>query len=120
MGKDTKIQNLISGLQYSLLITSLLAFSTLYKKYKKLSTHMVRLTRPSPLVLSSQSFLPQAPKFLNQIPLLFIIKICFTIKVNTICGAGRDTRNLCRKFGSQGLALKILSPRVAYPRPQGT
>ena len=43
---------------------------------------------------------------------LFIIKICFTIKVNTICGAGRDTRNLCHEFISQGPALSILSLRA--------
>ena len=46
------------------------------------------------------------PKFTTQMPQLFIIKICFTIKVNSICGAGGDTRN-------QGL-------RVASPKSQGT
>ena len=40
-------------------------------------------------------------KFLTQLPQLFIIKIYFTIKVNSICGAGRDTWNLCHKLNSQ-------------------
>ena len=44
---------------------------------------------------------------------LFIIKICFTIKINSVCGVGRDTRNLCHKFNSQGSALRILGLRVA-------
>ena len=43
----------------------------------------------------------------------------FTIKVNSICGAGRNTRNLCPKFSSQGLALKTLSLRVAISKSQG-
>ena len=59
------------------------------------------------------------PKFSTQMPQLFIIKICFTIKVNSICGAGRDTRNLCHKFNSQGPTLRILDLRVANPKSQG-
>ena len=58
------------------------------------------------------------PKFSIQMLQLFIIKICFTIKVNSICGAGRDTRNLCHKFNVQGPALKILDLRVTNPKPQ--
>ena len=53
-------------------------------------------------------------------PQLFIIKICFAIKVNSICGAGRDTWNLRHKFHSQGSALRILGLRVAismFQRP---
>ena len=49
----------------------------------------------------------------------FIIKICFTFKVNTICGAGRDTRSLCQKFNSQDPTLRILGLRVASPKFQG-
>ena len=61
-----------------------------------------------------------ASKFLTQMPQLFIIKICFAIKVNSICGAGRDTWNLRHKFHSQGSALRILGLRVAismFQRP---
>ena len=52
----------------------------------------------------------RAPKFSNQMPWLFIIKIC---------GAGRETRNLCHKFNSQGPALRILGLRVASLKSQG-
>ena len=52
-------------------------------------------------------------------PQLFIIKICFTIKVNSICGAGQDTRNMCHKFNSQGPALRILDLRVVNSKYQG-
>ena len=51
-------------------------------------------------------------------PKLFIIKICFTIKINSICGVGRDTWNLCPKFNSQGPALRILGLRVAISNSQ--
>ena len=61
----------------------------------------------------------RAPKFSTQMPQLFIIKIYFRIKVNSICGAGWDTRNLCYKFSSQGLALRILCLRVTSPKSQG-
>ena len=64
-------------------------------------------------------FGPSTSKFSTQMPKLFIIKICFTIKVNSVCGAGRDSRNLCHKFSSQGPALKILGLRVASPKFQG-
>ena len=60
------------------------------------------------------------PKFSTRMPYLFIIKICVTIKVNSICGAGRDTRNLCHKFSSQGPALRILDLRVANSKSQGS
>ena len=59
------------------------------------------------------------PKFSTQMHQLFIIKICFTIKVNSICGAGRDTRNLCHKSNSQGPALRIMGLSVASPKSQG-
>ena len=52
-------------------------------------------------------------------PQLFIIKICFAIKVNSICGAGRDTWNLRHKFDSEGPALRILGLRVAISKSQG-
>ena len=45
-------------------------------------------------------------------------KLCFIIKVSTICGAGRDTRNLCHKCNSQGPALRILCFRVTCPKFQ--
>ena len=61
----------------------------------------------------------RASKFLTKMPLLFVIKICFTIKVNSVCGAGRDTKNLCHKFNSQGPALRILGVKVAIPKFQG-
>ena len=61
----------------------------------------------------------RAPKFLTHIPWLFVIKTCFTIKVNSIIGAGRDTWNLCHKFNSQDLAFRILGLRVAISKPQG-
>ena len=60
-----------------------------------------------------------ASNFLTEMSQLFIIKICFTIKVNSICGAGRDTWNLCRKFNSQGPTLRILGLRVAISKSQG-
>ena len=60
----------------------------------------------------------RAPKFWTQMPSLFIIKICFTNKVNSICSAGWDTRNLCHKFNFQGSALRILGLRVASPKFQ--
>ena len=49
---------------------------------------------------------------------MFIINICFTIKVDSIYGAGPDTRNPCHKFNSQGPALRILDLRVSIPKPQ--
>ena len=58
------------------------------------------------------------PKFSTQKPKLFIIKICFTIKVNSICDASQDTRNLCHKFNSQGLALRIQGLSVASLKSQ--
>ena len=60
-----------------------------------------------------------ASNFLTEMSQLFIIKICFTIKVNSICGAGRDTWNLRHKFNSQGPALRILGLRVAISKSQG-
>ena len=59
----------------------------------------------------------RAPEILTQMP--YLIKICFTIKVNSICGAGRDTWNLLHKFNSQGPALRILGLSVAYSKFQG-
>ena len=61
----------------------------------------------------------RAPKFSTQMPQLFIIKICYTIKVNSVCGASRDTRGLCHKFNSQGPSFRILGVRVASPNFQG-
>ena len=58
----------------------------------------------------------RASKFLTQMPQPII---CFTIKVNSICGAGRDTWNLRHKFNSQGPALRILGLRVAISKAQG-
>ena len=40
-------------------------------------------------------------------------------KVNSVCGAGRDTCNLRHRFKSQGLALSILGLRIAIPKSQG-
>ena len=53
-------------------------------------------------------------------PSFLLSKLCLTIKVSTICGAGRDTRNLCHKFSSQDLALRILGFRVICPKFQET
>ena len=52
-------------------------------------------------------------------PKLFIIKICFTIEINSICGVGQDSWNLRHKFNSQGPALRILGLRVAISNSQG-
>ena len=49
----------------------------------------------------------------------FIITICFTIKINSICGAGQDNRNLRHKFNSQCHALRMLGLRVAISNSQG-
>ena len=61
----------------------------------------------------------RAPTILTKMPQLFVIKICFTIKVNLVCGVSRDTMNLRQKFNSHGPALKILGLRVAIPKSQG-
>ena len=52
-------------------------------------------------------------------PSSFFIEICFTIKVNSICGTGQDTWNLHHKFNSQGSALRILGLRVTISKSQG-
>ena len=65
-------------------------------------------------------FIYLRPKFSIRMPYLFIIKICFIIKVNSICGAGRDTKNLCHKSNSQSPALRILDLRVANLKSQGS
>ena len=59
-------------------------------------------------------------QFSTQMPQLFIIKICFTIKLNSTCRAGRDTTNLCRKLNSQGPALRILGLSITSPKSQGS
>ena len=56
------------------------------------------------------------PYFSTQMPQLFVIKICFTFKINTIYGTGQDTRNLCNKFNYQGSAIRILYLTVASPK----
>ena len=61
----------------------------------------------------------RAPKFSTQMPKIFIIKISFTIKVNSVCGAGRDIRDLCHKFNPQIPALRILGITVTTPKSQG-
>ena len=63
-------------------------------------------------LLEPLSFRLRCPGFL-------LSKLCFIIKISTICGAGQDTRNLCHKFNSQDLALRILSFRVTCPKSQG-
>ena len=57
----------------------------------------------------------RAPEFWTQMPQLFIIKICCTVKVNSIFSAAWDTRNLCQKFSSQGPALRILGLGLQVP-----
>ena len=52
-------------------------------------------------------------------PQLFIIKICLTIKANSICCTGQDTWNLRHKFNSESLALRILGLRVAISKFRG-
>ena len=59
----------------------------------------------------------RASNFLTQMPQLFIIKICFKLKL--IQSVVRDTWNLCRKFNSQGPTLRILGLRVAISKSQG-
>ena len=60
-----------------------------------------------------------ASNFLTEMSQLFIIKICFTIKVNSICGTGRDTWNLRHNVNAQGPVLRILGLRVAISKSQG-
>ena len=53
-------------------------------------------------------------------PQLFIIKICFTIKVNSVCGAGRDTRILRLRVTSpksKGPSSRFLGPGVLLHSP---
>ena len=59
----------------------------------------------------------RAPKSLTLMPQLFIIKICFTIKVNSICRAGY--LESASQVKSQGPAVRILCCRVAIPKSQG-
>ena len=59
----------------------------------------------------------RAPKSLTLMPQLFIIKICFTIKVNSICRAGY--LESASQVKSQGPAIRILCCRVAIPKSQG-
>ena len=48
----------------------------------------------------------EPPNFRLRCPSFLLSNLCFIIKVTTICGAGRDTRNLCHKFSSQGLCFQ--------------
>ena len=55
---------------------------------------------------------------------LFIIKICFTIKVNTISGGAQllvsgCLESMCLKSNSQGFGLRILELVIAGPKPEG-
>ena len=55
---------------------------------------------------------------------LFIIKICFTIKINTICGGAQllvsgCLESMCYEFNSQGLGLRILELMIAGPKSEG-
>ena len=63
------------------------------------------------LLVEPLSFRPRCSSFL-------LSKLCFIIKVSTICGAGQDTRNLCYKFNSKVPALRILGFRVTFPKFQ--
>ena len=45
----------------------------------------------------------------------FVIKICFTVEINSICRAGQGTY----KFNSQDTALRFLGLRVAISNSQG-
>ena len=63
-------------------------------------------------VLEHLSFWLRCPSF-------FIIKICFTIKVKSICDASPDTCKMHHKFNFQGAALRILGLRVAISKSQG-
>ena len=58
----------------------------------------------------------RVPRFSTQMPWLFIIKICFTIKawrklIQSVVRVG--ILGMCHKFSSQGPALRILGLRVA-------
>ena len=59
----------------------------------------------------------RAPKSLTLMSQLFIIKICFTIKVNSICRAGY--LESASQVKSQGPIVRILGLRVAIPKSQG-
>ena len=63
-------------------------------------------------LLEPLSFWLKCPSFL-------LSKLCFIIKVSTICDVGWDTRNLCCQFHLQGPALRILGFRVTCPKPHG-
>ena len=65
------------------------------------------------LLLKPVSFRLRCPSFLLSKRISY-----FTNKVNTICGAGRNTRNLCHKFNCQGSAFRILGLRVVSPESQ--
>ena len=64
----------------------------------------------------------RAPKFSTQVPWFFIIKICFAIKVNAICGAGKLLVSGYQESVSQvqlsGSCVRILGLRVASPKSQ--
>ena len=55
-------------------------------------------------------FCIRAPTFSTPIPWLFIIKICFTNKANTICGGGQLLVSR-----SQGPISRVSGVRVPYP-----
>ena len=64
----------------------------------------------------------RSPNFSIEMPYLFIIKIKVkvnSIKVNSIFGAGWDTRNPCHNFNTQGPAVRILGLRVAILKSKG-
>ena len=81
-------------------------------KYFLISVCYVKCQNVLVHLLEYLSFRLRCPQF-------FIIKICFTSKVNSVCGVGRDTRNLCHKFNSQGPTLRILGLWIASPKSQG-
>ena len=55
-------------------------------------------------------FCIRAPTFLTYMPYLFIIKICFIKKVNTICGVGQLLVS-----GSQGIISRVPGVRIYVP-----
>ena len=72
----------------------------------------------------------RAPKFSTHIPQLYVIKICFSIKVNTICDGGQllvsgYQESICHKFnshspglggsGSQGLGFQVPMSQFQAP-----
>ena len=114
-----RIRSTLSGAFMMLMCLNILQYGVRTQSYlckftSQLLKHFFTLSRGKCFGPSTR-----ATRFLTQMPYLFIIKICFAIKVNSIYGAGRDTRNLCHKFSYKGSALRILGLRVTSRNSNG-